>query len=312
MPTIPGLTEAQPWDNRSATTATTVPESMLIVGAGVVGVELAQAYQSLGCAVTLIEPGPRLLGREEPFAASHVEASLARDGVDIRLNARMVAVRRDSGTVVATLADNGEVHAAEITIAAGRRANTVVMGLASIGLRDGDPLSTDVHLRVLGAPDWLYAVGDVTGRAQMTHQGKYHARIAADHILGRFNPSLVYGGPLSPRVVFTRPQIAAVGHTLASAHKAGIEARAVDADMNSTAGASFVGGNEPGAARIVIDENRRTLVGATFTGADVAEQLHAATVAIVGDVSIDRLWHAVPSFPTRSAIWLKLLENYGL
>ena len=206
----------------------------------------------------------------------------------------------------------GERGADEILVAAGRRLNTTGLGLRSAGVPDDGPLGTDEHLRVTGAADWLYAIGDVNGRALLTHEGKYQARVAADHILGKPADAIVHGGPLSPRVVFTEPQVAAVGHTLASALEAGVNARAVDADMNSTAGASFVGRKVPGTARIVVDEDRGVLVGATFTGADVAEFVHAATIAIVGDVPLDRLWHAVPSFPTRSEVWLKLLEGYVL
>lgn len=309
---IPGLADSQPWTNREATTTATVPDSLVVLGGGVVGSELSQAFQSLGSAVTLVEPGPRLLGREEPFAAEQVEAALARDGVDVRVQTTATSVHRTEAGVTVELSDDSTVTAEKVLVAAGRRANTVGLGLESVGLNPDGPIATDVHLRAIGAEDWLYAVGDANGRALLTHQGKYQGRIAADHILGRFNPSIVYGGALSPRVVFTEPQVAAVGHTLASAHAAGIDARAADADMNSTAGSAFVGRGEPGTARIVVDENRRVLVGATFTGAEVAEQIHAATIAIVADVAIDRLWHAVPSFPTRSEIWLKLLEAYGL
>lgn len=312
LPPIEGLAETQPWTNREATTAQTVPGSLAVLGGGVVGCELAQAFQNLGSAVTVIEPGPRLLSREEPFAAAQVEDALRRDGADVRVETVAQRARPGPHGTMIELSDQSTVLAERVLVAAGRKANTAHLGLPSVGLGDDGPLPTDQHLRVIGHEDWLYAVGDVNGRALLTHQGKYQGRVAADHILGRFNTSLVYGGQLSPRVIFTEPQVAAVGYTLASAHQAGIDARAVDADVNSTAGASFVGRGEPGTARIVVDENRRVLVGATFTGADVAEHLHAATIAIVGDVALDRLWHAVPSFPTRSEIWLKLLEAYGL
>jgi pyruvate/2-oxoglutarate dehydrogenase complex dihydrolipoamide dehydrogenase (E3) component len=116
----------------------------------------------------------------------------------------------------------------------------------------------------------------------------------------------------SPRVTFTSPSVAAVGHTLESARKEGIDARAVDVKTEGTAGASFVGRNEPGTTRLVIDESNRTIVGATFVGPEVADFLHAATVAVAGRVTLDRLWHAVPTFPTRSEVWLKLMEEYGL
>ena len=196
-------------------------------------------------------------------------------------------------------------------MAAGRKPRTEDIGAESVGLTPGDTVEVCDRMHDAERP-WLYAIGDVNGRALLTHQGKEQARIAADHILGRDPSTAVLEGALSPRVIFTEPQIAAVGHTLASAREAGIDARAADADMNATAGASFVGKGVPGTARIVVDEGRGVLVGATFTGADVAELVHAATIAIVGEVPIDRLWHAIPSFPTRSEIWLKLLQEYGL
>ncbi|WP_246551621.1 dihydrolipoyl dehydrogenase family protein [Miltoncostaea oceani] len=312
VPPVPGLAQSSPWTSREAAVASAVPGRLVVLGGGVVGCELAQAFQTLGSAVTLIEPGPQLLGREEPFAAEQVEGGLAAAGVDVRVLTRAERVGRTAAGVRVELSGAAPVEADEILVATGRRPNVTGIGLETIGLADDGPLATDVHLCVAGAEGWLYAVGDVNGRALLTHQGKYQGRIAADHILGRFNTSIVYGGPLSPRVVFTEPQVAAVGYTLGAAHEAGIDARAVDADLSATAGASFLGRGEPGTARLVVDENRRVLVGATFTGPEVADLVHAATIAIVADVPIDRLWHAVPSFPTRSEVWLKLLEAYGL
>jgi dihydrolipoamide dehydrogenase len=113
-------------------------------------------------------------------------------------------------------------------------------------------------------------------------------------------------------VIFTDPQVAAVGLTLELALERGIDARAVDVDTQSTAGASFFGRDAPGTSRLVVDEHRRVIVGATFTGPETADFLQAATIAIVGEVTLDRLAHAVPAFPTRSEVWLNLLLAYGL
>ena len=159
--------------------------------------------------------------------------------------------------------------------------------------------------------DWLYAIGDVNGRTLLTHMGKYQARAAAKVILGG-EARVTEDGLVSPRVIFTDPQVAAVGHTLASAREAGLNVRAVEGTTSGNAGGSFYGRDAPGTTRLVVDEDRRVLAGATFTGAEVADFLHAATIAVVGQVPLDRLWHAVPSFPTRSEVWLKLLEEYGL
>jgi dihydrolipoamide dehydrogenase len=170
----------------------------------------------------------------------------------------------------------------------------------------------DESLRVEGH-DWLFAIGDVNGRALLTHMGKYQGRVAADVILGRDDRvDPLSDGLLSPRVVFTEPHVAAVGHTLSSAEEAGLDVRAVDVETSGTAGGSFYGRGAPGMSRFVVDESRRVLVGATFCGAEVAEWLHAATIAVVAEVSLDKLWHAVPTFPTRSEVWLRLLEEYGL
>ena len=310
MPPIEGLDAVGPWTNREATTAKEPPGRIVIVGGGVVAVEMAQAWQGLGSQVTLLEAGPRLLSREEPFAAEEVEASLRERGVVIHKDAKASKVERADGEVRLTLGEE-TIVADEILVAAGRTPRTDDIGLETVGLTPGEHIETDRHLRAEGVP-WLYAIGDVNGRALLTHQGKYQGRVAADHLLGKLNCSLVYGGPLSPRVIFTEPQVAAVGYTLQAARDAGLDVTAVDADINHTAGASFYGKGVPAQARLVVDENRRVVVGATFTGADVGDFLHAATIAIVGDVPVDRLWHAVPSFPTRSEIWLKLLEAYGL
>ena len=162
------------------------------------------------------------------------------------------------------------------------------------------------------ANDWLYAIGDVTGRVLLTHMCKYQGRVAADVILGK-DARALHDDARSPRVIFTDPQVAAVGHTLEAARAAGIDARAVDVPTQVSAGASFYGRDDaPGTSRLVVDEGRGVLVGATFTGPEVAEWLHAATIAIVSEVPLARLAHAVPSFPTRSEVWLYLLEEMGL
>ena len=214
--------------------------------------------------------------------------------------------------VVVELSDGTTVEAAEILVAVGRRPRTKGIGLESAGVEPGKGgfLETDDRLRV-GGRDWLYAVGDVSGRALFTHMGKYQAWVAAENLLGR-EVEAIAEGIGSPRVTFTDPQVAAVGKTLDQAQEAGIDARAVDVPTDGTAGASFQGKETGGTSRIVVDEARKTIVGATFTGFETADFLHAATVAVVGEVPLDRLRHAVAAYPTRSEVWLKLLEAYGL
>jgi pyruvate/2-oxoglutarate dehydrogenase complex dihydrolipoamide dehydrogenase (E3) component len=310
IPPIPGLREARPWTNRDAVTAKEVPPTLVVLGGGTVGVELASAFASFGSSVTVIEAGPRVLAREEPFAGEEVCAALADAGVLVRADTRATAVERTNGKVTVELDDGSSVSGDEVLVAVGRRTLSAELGVESLGVEPGKPIEVDDMLRVPGY-EWLYVIGDANGRALLTHMGKYQGRIAADCILGRDVP-LRSDGPLSPRVTFTDPQVCAVGHTLASAQEAGINARAVDVPTEGNAGGSFVGRGAPGTCRIVVDEDRRVIVGATFTGAEMGEALHAATIAVIGEVPLDDLWHAVPCFPTRSELWLKLLEAYGM
>jgi dihydrolipoamide dehydrogenase len=278
----------------------------------VIGVELGQAWSTLGSQVAIVEAEPRLLGREEEFAARYVHDALTARGVEVHTGSPAVRVERDERGVRLTLESGVEIAGDEILVGVGRRPATRDLGLEAVGLEPGRYVEVDDALRVPGS-DWLYAIGDVNGRALLTHMGKYQGRIAADAILGkeaRVDPRS--DGAVSPRVVFTEPQVAAVGHTLASAQEAGLGVRAVDVETSGTAGGSFYGRNVPGTSRLVVDEGRRVVVGATFCGADVAEWVHAATIAVVAEVPLERLWHAVPSFPTRSEVWLRLLETYGL
>jgi dihydrolipoamide dehydrogenase len=310
LPPIPGLADAHSWTNREATTSKRVPESLIVLGGGVVGVELGQAWHTLGSRVTIVEAAPRLLGREEEFAAVQVHESLVAQGVEVHVGKPAVEISRNSHTVKVTLESGDELMAEELLAAVGRRPATRDLGLDTVGLEPGRYVDVDDMLRVPGS-DWLYAIGDANGRALLTHMGKYQGRVAADVILGRdARLDDRAGGPLSPRVVFTDPQVAAVGHTLESALAAGIDAHAVDFETEGVAAGSFYGRGADGTSRLVVDESRRLLAGATFVGPDVAEFVHAATIAIVGEVPLERLWHATPSFPTRSEIWLRLLETY--
>jgi pyruvate/2-oxoglutarate dehydrogenase complex dihydrolipoamide dehydrogenase (E3) component len=309
IPPIDGLAEAEPWGNREATTSSRVPESLVVLGGGPVGVELAQAWRSFGAEVALVEAMDRLIPNEEPFASAQVSDALREAGVDLHTGAKATAVRGD-GAVEVELAGGERVRGEELLVAIGRRARTEGIGLDTVGIEAERWLEVDDQLRVNGS-DWLYAVGDVNGRSLLTHMGKYQGRIAGDHILGK-DVAATEDKHGSPRVTFTDPQVAAVGRTVAAAEEEGIKIRAVDVPTSGTAGASFHGRNMPGTTRIVVDEDRRVIIGATFVGPETADFLHAATIAVVGEVPLERLWHAVPTFPTRSEIWLKLMEAYGL
>jgi pyruvate/2-oxoglutarate dehydrogenase complex dihydrolipoamide dehydrogenase (E3) component len=310
MPPIDGLADAEPWGNREATTAKRAPRSLVVLGGGAVGVELAQAWRTLGSEVTLIEAEERVLAPEEPFASEQVAEGLRELGVDVRTGTRANAVRPRRGEVTVELEGGDSVAGEQLLVAVGRRPRTDDIGLDTVGIDPDGYLEVDDQLRVDGSA-WLYAIGDVNGRALLTHMGKYQARLAGDHILGKDVADSADHGAV-PRIVFTEPQVAAVGRTLAAAKQDVINARAVDVPTAGTAGASFQGRNAPGTTRIVVDENRGVIIGATFVGPEAADFLHAATIAVVGEVPLERLWHAVPPFPTRSEVWLKLLEEYGL
>jgi pyruvate/2-oxoglutarate dehydrogenase complex dihydrolipoamide dehydrogenase (E3) component len=307
LPPIDGLDAIDgAWTNRDATTAKEIPERLVVMGGGVVGVEMAQAFQTLGSRVTLIEGERRLLPREEEFACAEVTEALAELGVDIRTGEKATRVSQDGGTVRVATGSGPDAEGDVLLVALGRTPQTDGLGLETLGLEGGGTVAVDAHMRVPGH-DWLYAIGDLNGRALFTHMGKYQARVAADHILGH-DVALAHGadGPLSPRVIFTDPQVAAVGHTAATAREAGIEVDVVETATSGNAGGSFYGRNARGTTRWLVDRERRIVVGCTITGSEVADFLHAATIAVVGELPLERLRHAVPAFPTRSEIWLTL------
>ncbi len=314
LPPIKGLAEAKPWDNRDVTAAKEVPRRLLVIGGGAIGLEMAQAFHRLGAGeVTVVEVAPRLLIREEPFAGEEVQAALEAEGIAVHVGVTVSSVHRGSdGTVTLALEAGPELAGDELLVAAGRRPATGDLGLDCVGLEPGKFVATDDQMRAIGVEgEWLYAVGDCTGRSLLTHMGKYQARIAADVILGR-DASAVADHGIIPRVTFTDPQVCAVGLVEKEARDSGLDVRTVRYATGGVAGASVLGDGFTGSSQLVIDEARRVVVGATFVGPGVQELLHSATVAIAGEVTLDRLWHAVPSFPTVSEVWLRLLETYGL
>ena len=235
----------------------------------------------------------------------------------------VTAARREpDGSVVVTAGDV-EVHGDQLLVAAGRRPRTDDVGLEVVGLEPGRTLTTDGSLRVEGVEGgWLYAAGDVNGRALLTHQGKYQARACGQVIAARArgNGDADPPAPWSrfaataddaavPQVVFSSPQVASIGLTEAAAVERGVRVWTAEHDLGAVAGAALLRDGYQGWAKLVIDADRRVVVGATFVGPDVAELLHAATIAVVGEVPLDRLWHAVPAYPTISEIWLRLLDE---
>lgn len=321
IPDIPGLREIEPWTSRDATSATAAPVSLAVLGGGVVGCEMATAYASFGTQVTMIVRGDALLAGQEPFAGEAVREALEGAGVTIRTGVEVTGARRTGGDAVLALSDGSEVVAAQVLVATGRTPRTRDLGLETIGLTPGDWLTVDDTMQVQGF-NWLYATGDVNHRALLTHQGKYQARAAGDVIAARAAGRSVADGPWGrhvatadhrtvPQVTFTDPEVASVGLTAAAAERAGHRIRVVDYDLSWIAGASAHADDYRGQARAIVDEDRQVLLGVTFVGPDVAEMLQAATIAIVGEVPLARLWHAVPAYPTLNEVWLRFLETYG-
>ncbi|HEC08749.1 MAG TPA: NAD(P)/FAD-dependent oxidoreductase [Acidimicrobiales bacterium] len=310
FPPVPGLRESNPWGNREITAAATVPERLIVLGGGVVGVEMAQAWKSLGASeVTIVEMMDRLLPGHEPFVGEELAAALRDLGIDVITGVAAARVDRRGEGFVVELADGRVIEGDELVVAAGRRPLTDDLGLETIGLEPGGFLTVDDHMRVEGVEDgWLYAVGDVNGRSLVTHMGKYQARLVGDTIAGIESPAWS-DLTAAPGVVFTDPQVASVGLTEARARDAGMNVRTVSYGTGAVAGAATLGQGVSGTSFLVIDEDRDVIVGATFTGPGVGEMVHAATIAIVGEVTIERLWHAVPAFPTVSEVWLRLLEE---
>jgi len=328
LPDIPGLRESEPWSSREATSAQRVPLSLAILGGGVVATEMATAYAGFGTEVHLIARSGLLAG-DEPFAGELVAESLTKLGVTLHLDTETRRVERtDDEGFRLELSDDTVLETDEFLVATGRVPRTFGIGLDAFGLEDGGWLRVDDSLRVLGADGepvdggWLYGVGDVNHRALLTHQGKYQARAAGDAIAARAHGRDVSLEPWGafvatadheavPQVTFTDPEVASVGLTAARAEKAGYRIRVVDYPIGKVSGAYVVADGYEGTARMVVDEDRKVVLGVTFVGQEVGELLHSATVAIVGEVPLDRLWHAVPSYPTVSEVWLRLLEAYG-
>lgn len=330
IPPVDGLREALPWISRDVTNLHVVPDRVAVVGGGVVACESATWLRGLGAQVTILERGDRLLGNMEPSAAQLVADHFAATGVDVRTGVTVQSVRRADpqdtgeghvhGGEVTLSVDGAELVVDEVVVAAGRSPASTELGLDVVGLESKGFVETDDHLQVNGVGgQWLYAIGDITGRALLTHMGKYQARICGAVIAARAEgrptdgPGFVASADHGqvPQVTFTSPQVASVGLTEKMA-RAIVEHRieTVEYELGNVAGAALQQDEYRGTAKLVIDADDNVILGATFVGPDVAELLHSATVAVVGRVSLDVLWHAVPAYPTVSEIWLRLLETY--
>ena len=328
IPGVPGLAEAHPWTNHEAVSARTVPRRLAILGGGAVACEMATAWKQLGTdEITIIERGTRLIPKSEPFAGDLLKLAFEKRGISVLTGTTIELVNRQpDGVARLTLSNGKTLSADQVLVAAGRSARTLDIGLESVGLKPGAWLEVDDSMRVKQVTGgWLYAAGDVNHRALLTHMGKYQGRVCGDVIAARAknkpeasapDPWTKYSATADtqavPQVIFSDPEIAAVGLTEAEAKARGINVQSVDYDIGEVAGAGLYADGYKGHARLVIDRTRGVVVGATLVGPSVGELIHAATIAIVGEVPLSRLWHAVPSYPTISEVWLRLLEALGL
>lgn len=331
IPAVPGLVQARPWTGRNATSAKNPPHNLAIMGDGPVACEMADAWCALGTKVTILSRHERILNKYEPFVSEFLATAFQRRGISIRSNVNIKEVERiDSQSPIQIMLDDGsDMVADELLVAVGRKPNTEDLGLETVGLKPRQWLDIDDTCLVQGVNgEWLYAVGDINHRALLTHIGKYQARACAEAIQlrasGTYDGVNDSGGEVwsrsaakadrrdaIPQVIFTDPQIASVGLTEQNAKNLKLDVRAVDHDMSTLEGAKLHTDGYIGHARIIVDEDRQVIVGATFIGPQVGELLHSATIAIIGEVPLDRLWHAIPAFPTVSEVWVNLLESCG-
>lgn len=315
---VPGIYEGLgAWTSRDATGVREIPQRLAIVGGGVVACEAAAWMAGLGSRVTMLVRGESLLGGMEPFAGEHVADGLRAAGVEIRFRTEASSASRPEvrdtglgrlhgGPVALSLPDGEQLEADELLVAAGRRPALDAVGLDAVGLETQDVLEGRL-------PEWLHAIGDAGGRAALTHGGKHDARVLGSHLAAAAGTAPAEspepGTVPVPQVVFTDPQAAMVGCTESQARELGLDVVVARTPYGSAAGTALLRDDVDGTAQLVVDRGAGTVVGATFVGPEAAELLHAATIAIVGQVPVRLLRHATPAFPTASELWLPLLEQ---
>lgn len=304
IPPIDGLEEAGFWTNRQATTLSELPDSVIVVGGGPVGVELGQFFARFGTTVTLIHADEQLMSREEPAVGTLVMEALEADGIDVRVSAHAESVSRADGAYRMRLSDGEEVSGSELLIATGRRARVEGIGLETVGIEPGKRgIEIDERCR---AGEGVWAVGDVTGVMPFTHVGMYQGRIVAEDIAGR-HARASYGA--IPRVVFCDPEVAAVGLTLAQARDRGIELARSRVELREVISRPWTYEQNPrGELGLLADRRREVLVGVWAVAPLAGEWIHQAALAIKTEVPLAVLRDTVAQFPTFSEAYLKALE----
>jgi len=307
VPPIDGLADAKPWTNREAISATEPPDSLLVLGGGAIGVELAQMFARFGSRVTVVEAVDRVLPPEEPEASEVVAGALREDGIDLRLGAKAVQVTRGGGTVTVQLEGGTSVQGAELLVSVGRRARVAELGLDSVGLDpDAKALQVDDRMR---AGERLWGVGDVTGVGAFTHMAMYQAGIAIADILGEDGEAADYRG--LARVTFTDPEVGSVGLTEQAARDKGLAVRTGSAQVSSSARGWIHGPGGDGVIKLVADDDAGVLVGATSCGPWGGEVLSMLTLAVHARVPVPVLRTMIYAYPTFHRGVLDALNDLG-
>ncbi len=294
IPPIDGLAGTPYWTNREAIEAETLPSSLLVLGGGAVGLELAQAFARFGVRVSVVESANRLLPGEEPESSELVTRALAADGISAHTSVRVVEIGYAHGEFQAELGDGTSLHAEKLLVATGRRTELGELGLETVGL---DPrakfIAVDGRMR---AGERLWAVGDVTEHGGFTHVATYQAEIVVRDILGEDGPPADYRA--MSWVTFTDPEIGSVGLTERQARAAGLAVRVGIAQVPVSARGWIHKAGNSGFIKLIVDADRGVLVGATSTGPVGGEVLGALVVAVHAEVPVEKLKHMIYAYPT--------------
>jgi pyruvate/2-oxoglutarate dehydrogenase complex dihydrolipoamide dehydrogenase (E3) component len=309
IPPIPGIREVPYWTNREAIETKELPPSLIVLGGGAIGAELAQAFSRFGVDVTVVEALDRLVAIEEPNVSGVLADVFEREGIGVRTGAEVTAVRRDGAGVAVDLADGDTVSASQLLVATGRRADLGAVGLGAVGVDESQrSVPVDDHLRVVGA-DGVWALGDITGKGAFTHMALYQAPIVVADVLGQKHLPADYRAV--PRETFTDPEIGAVGLTEAQAREQGLPVRVGTAPVPQTARGWIHKAGNDGVIKVVEDEDRGVLVGATAMGPSGGEVLGALSVAVHARVPVQQLRHMAYAYPTFHRGIEDALRNLG-
>jgi dihydrolipoamide dehydrogenase len=308
IPPIDGLQGDRYWTSREATAAGQAPKRLLILGGGAVGVELAQVFARYGTKVTVIEPAPQLLAKEEPGVAKLLAAALEKDGVSLKLAKSVQKIEWGNTCVMATLGGGEQIETDEMLVATGRSPRTAGLNAQALGLKlNKNAIAVDKQCR---AGDRVYAIGDVTGVAMFTHVAKYQGRIAADSILGKAAEAQYEA---VPRCIFTDPEVGAVGKTQAELREANVDYALAEVELTSAARGSLYYDNPvSGSVGLIADKTQRTLLGAYIVGPMASEMIGAASVAIRNKIPVPALLDVMQPFPTFSEAFFNALQALKL